>query len=382
MEIIFITSIAIIAYIYIGYPLLLMVFSTLLAHPVKKPAKDIYPMVSVIVSAYNEEKNIEAKVVNLLELDYPRDKMEIIVGSDGSTDETYRIIKKLAEENKIRYAVSFQRIGKPAMINKMVKDARGEIFVFADARQKFDRGAVKELVRCFADAEVGAVSGELIIQDKDTGSGRGIGLYWEYEKLLRKMESSMGSMLGATGAIYAIRKDLFRYLPKNVILDDVFTPMNAIMSNKRAIFEPAARAYDVVSETTGKEFARKVRTLVGNFQIFGLFPEAFHPFKSPIAFQLFSHKFLRLFVFYLLVLTLVSNIFILNRGPIFVLALFLQVIFYGIAFFGYLLEKSGTRLGGALRVFFIPYEFCALNLAAVVALRLHLSGGMRVTWEK
>ncbi|PIY82041.1 MAG: hypothetical protein COX96_05020 [Candidatus Omnitrophica bacterium CG_4_10_14_0_2_um_filter_44_9] len=380
MEILFITSILIIAYTYFGYPLLLMVFSALLVNPVKK--KDITPMVSIIVSAYNEEKNIESKVANLLELDYPRDKMEIIVGSDGSTDETYRIIKKLAEENKIRYAVSFQRAGKPAMINKMTKDARGEIFIFADARQKFDRAAVKELVKCFGDANVGAVSGELIIQDKDTGTGCGIGMYWEYEKLLRNMESSIGSMLGATGAIYAIRKDLFRYLPGNVILDDIFTPMNSIMAHKRAIFEPAARAYDVVAETTGKEFTRKVRTLVGNFQIFGLFPEAFDPFKSPIAFQLFSHKFLRLFVFYLLVLAFVSNIFILNRGAIFVLALFLQVIFYIAAFLGYLLEKSGAKLSGASRAFFIPYEFCALNLAAVAALRLHLSGGMPVTWEK
>ena len=380
MIILFIVSIAVILYTYAGYPIILLLLAAVGSRPVKKG--EIYPYVSILLSVYNEEKNIEARIKNLLELDYPREKLEIIVGSDGSTDETYKIIRRLADENNIRYAVSFQRIGKPAMINKMAKEARGDIFVFADARQKFERNVLKEFVKCFADEEVGVVSGELIIQDKEKGAGRGIGLYWNYEKALRRMESNLGSMLGATGAIYAIRQELFRYLPNNVILDDVYIPMHAIMLKKRAIFEPAAKAYDIVASTTKKEFGRKVRTLVGNFQIFSIFSEAFNPFKSKIAFQLFSHKFLRLWMSYFLILTFISNIFLLSKGSFFVLAFFLQIIFYSLALSGYVFEKLGIKISGIGRILFIPYELSALNAAAVVALFKFSGGRVDARWEK
>jgi cellulose synthase/poly-beta-1,6-N-acetylglucosamine synthase-like glycosyltransferase len=377
----FFISLIIVAYTYIGYPLILALASLVAARPVKR--EDIFPVVSVIISAYNEEKNIESKINNLLALDYPRDKMEVIIGSDGSTDDTYRLIKKYAEENKIRYTVSFQRIGKPAMINKMAKDAQGDIFIFADARQRFERDSIKQLVRCFADEEVGAASGELIIEDKETGTGRGMGLYWQYELALRKMESDIGSITGATGAIYAVRKSLFRYLPEDILLDDVYTPMNVFMQGKRVIFEPAARAYDTVSETTQKEFVRKVRTLAGNFQIFAQFPEALNLFKKGwAAFQLISHKLMRLFVPYFLILALFSNFFILKNGSFYVLALFLQIIFYGTAFMCYALEQMGAKIQGALRLAYVPYEFCVLNYAAIVALYAYRSGRAGVQWEK
>lgn len=381
MELIFFSSLFVVAYTYIGYPLALVFLSSTAARPVAK--REIFPDVSIIISAYNEEQSIETKINNLLTLDYPRDKTEIIVGSDGSTDETYNILKKFAEEKGVRYTVSFQRIGKPAMINKMTKDARGEIFVFADARQRFERDSIKKLVQNFGDEEVGAVSGELIIEDNVAGAGRGIGLYWQYEKALRKMESDIGSMIGATGAIYAIRKDLFKYLPEDILLDDVYTPMNALMSGKRVVFEPQARAYDTASATAGKEFARKVRTLAGNFQIFSLFSDMLNPAKKGwLAVQIASHKLLRLLVPYFLLLALISNIFIFKKTDFYGLALFLQVIFYGVAFLGYVFESAGLKLSGALRILYVPFEFCALNFAAVVALLAYKSGRMDVRWEK
>lgn len=381
MTVIFFLSLAVIAYTYLGYPLILAVMSFIFVRPVHM--EEIFPVVSVIISAYNEEKNITTKIDNLLKLNYPRDKMEIIIGSDGSTDDTYRLIKKYAEENHIRYAVSFQRIGKPAMINKMVKDARGEIYIFADARQRFEPDAIKKLVRSFADEDVGVVSGELVIEDKKTGAGAGLGFYWEYEKVLRKMESRIGSMVGVTGAIYAIRKEFFRYLPENIILDDVYIPMNALMMDKRVVFEPEALAYDTVSETTGKEFGRKVRTLAGNFQIFSLFSDVLNPFKkSGLAFQLISHKLMRLVVPYFLALAFLANIFLLQKEAFAALALFLQILFYGAAFLGYILEKAGVKMPGILRMLYVPYEFCALNFAAVVALSVHVSGKAEVRWEK
>lgn len=381
MEILFIASLFVVAYTYVGYPLALAFLSSVAARPVAK--REIFPDISIIISAYNEEQNIEAKINNLLTLDYPRDKTEIIVGSDGSTDETYTLLKKFAEERGVRYTVSFQRIGKPAMINKMAKDARGEVFVFADARQRFERDSIKKLVQCFADENVGAVSGELMIEDNVAGTGKGIGLYWQYEKALRKMESGIGSMIGATGAIYAIRKDLFKYLPEDVLLDDVYTPMNALMSGKRVVFESEARAYDTASATTEKEFSRKVRTLAGNFQIFSLFSDMLNPAKKGwLAVQIVSHKLLRLLVPYFLLLALVFNFFIFKKADFYASALFLQVIFYGVAFLGYVLESAGLKLSGALRILYVPYEFCALNFAAVVAFFVYKSGRMDVRWEK
>lgn len=380
MLILFYISLGVIFYAYFGYPLLLMFWKLIGNKPVMK--KDILPMVSVLISVHNEERHVEEKVKNLLEADYPQDKMEIVVGCDGSTDQTLAIIKRLAEKNKIRYCVSLERIGKPAMLNKLAQEAGGEIYVFADARQRFDRRAIRELVRCFGDENVGCVSGELIIEDTGEGSGRGVGLYWNYEVWLRKMESDTGSMLGATGAIYAVRKEFFHSLPEDVLLDDIFTPLNAIMARKRAVFEPAARAFDVASKSTEKEFMRKVRTLVGNFQIFSLFAEAFNPFRSPVAWQLFSHKFLRLTLSYFLALFFISSVFLARDGLPYRVILFLQVAFYALAVVGHCLEKTRTRISGVPRLAYIPYEFCVLNAAAVVALFKYLSGGIDIRWDK
>jgi cellulose synthase/poly-beta-1,6-N-acetylglucosamine synthase-like glycosyltransferase len=369
-----------ILYIYLGYPLLLWLWKIFGAKPVVKG--DILPTVSVLISVHNEEKNVEARIRNLLEADYPRDKLEILVGCDGSTDGTRRIVERFAGENAIRPYISSERIGKPAMLNKLARQAGGEIFVFADARQRFDAGAIRALVRCFNDPKVGSVSGELVLEDRGGGTGRGMGLYWSYEVWLRSMESATASMLGATGAIYAVRREFFHGLPETVLLDDMYTPLTAIKAGKRAVFEPAARAFDVVSETGEKEFTRKVRTLAGNFQIFSMFKEAFNPFRSPIAWQLFSHKFLRLTVSYFLVLLFAVNVSLAVNSLPYRMLLALQVIFYGLALAGYLMERSRKELPGAARILYVPYEFCVMNAAAVVALFKHVSGGLDVRWKK
>jgi len=380
MTILFSISLGVILYTYFGYPILLVVWNRLAGKPVAK--KDIFPAVSVLVSAHNEEPNIERRIENLLEADYPRDLVEILVGCDGCTDGTVRIVERLAETRAIRFRVSPERIGKPATLNALAREAGGKIFVFADARQRFAPAAIRELVRCFGDERVGCVSGELVIEDRGAGAGRGVGLYWSYEVWLRKMESGVGSMLGATGAIYAIRRELFREAPSDVLLDDVYTPMNAIMAGKRSVLEPAARAFDTASESVEKEFNRKVRTLVGNFQIFSLFRPAFNPFRSSIALQLFSHKLLRLALPYFLALFFILSVHLAWRGPLYLLVFTAQVIFYGAACAGFVLERSHAKLRGVLRAVYVPYEFCVLNAAAVAALCRYLSGGMDVKWRK
>ncbi|MGE5280660.1 MAG: glycosyltransferase family 2 protein [Deltaproteobacteria bacterium] len=381
MLFLFFLSLGIVVYAYIGYPLILAAWAALSGKPVRK-AVDHEPKVAVFISAYNEQEIIRARVDNLLSLDYPREKLEIFIGSDGSTDDTYRILKELADKKSIRYAVSFIRRGKPAMLNKMVKDSEAEIFVFADARQTFDRFAVRELVRCFADPRVGAVSGELAIEDQEAGTGKGLGMYWAYEKALRRMESRVGSMLGATGAIYAVRAKSFIFFPEDIILDDVFEPLRMVLAGWRVIVEPGARAYDRMAPTAQREFVRKVRTLAGNFQIFGLLPELFDPRRSPVAFQLFSHKFLRLIVPYFLVLFLMANFFCLVAGRGFLYVFVAQVVFYVLALLGYAMEKADLRVRGALRLLLVPYEFCSLNAAAVSAFERYACGKARATWEK
>jgi|WetSurMetagenome_2_1015567.scaffolds.fasta_scaffold09814_4 poly-beta-1,6-N-acetyl-D-glucosamine synthase len=376
----FYVSLGVILYTYFGYPMLLMIRKLVACKPVAK--QDIRPTVSVLIPAYNEELHIEARIKNILRADYPRDLMEILIGCDGCTDETVRIVERLAETRTIRFRVSRDRIGKPAMLNVLAREAGGKIFVFADARQRFEPEAIRELVRCFGDEQVGCVSGELVIVDRGDGTGRGVGLYWSYEVWLRKLESATGSMLGATGAIYAIRREFFRDLPNDVLLDDVYTPMRAIMAGKRSVFEPAARAIDTASESVEKEFTRKIRTLVGNFQIFSLFKSAFNPLRSPIAWRLFSHKLLRLALSYLLVLLFVLSIRLAGRGFPYLLALVAQIAFYGVACAGGILEAFHVKVRGALRAVYVPYEFCVLNAAAVVALYRYLSGGIDVKWRK
>jgi cellulose synthase/poly-beta-1,6-N-acetylglucosamine synthase-like glycosyltransferase len=381
VQFLFLFSLLVVFYATIGYPLVLWLLAMMFRKPVTKAEGT--PYISILLSAHNEEKNIAARIDNLLALDYPREKMDIIIGSDGSTDETYRILKKLSEEKMIRYAVSFQRIGKPAMLNELAKDAKGAIFVFADAGQRLDPSAVKELIKCFADEEVGCAAGDLLaIEDKEPGSSEGAESFGNYEKALKEMEGSIGSILDTGGALYAIRSDFFKYLPQNLLLDGVFTPMNAIMADKRAVYAPAAKAYSAASEMTQKEFVHKVRAFVGSFQIFSIFAEALNPFRSKIAFQLFSHKFLRLAMPYFLILLFISNIFIMDKGPFFASVLSAQIIFCVLALLGYFLRNSGVRVSGALKVLYVPYEFCALNAAAAVALFAFLSGGLDVKWGK
>ncbi|HAJ56730.1 MAG TPA: hypothetical protein DCL35_03045 [Candidatus Omnitrophica bacterium] len=304
MKFLFVISLLAVFYTYAGYPLILFIMSLLSAKPVKK--RDVYPPVSIIVYADKDEKNIEAKVSGLLGLDYPRDKMEIIVGCDGATDEVYRLLKKYVDENQIRYAVSFQPVGKPAMINKMAKDARGEIFVFIDTRQGFERGIIKELTRCFADDAVGAVSGELF-EKKGAAVAKEEGLLRWYEQTIREMEGGLGLVLSARGAVYAVRKPLFRYFPAGITAEDPYTFINAIMLDKKVVLEPSARAYGSMPQAAA----------VPELEIFSYLSEVSdRTKKAKIAFQLVSRGIMRMATPYFLALALLSGIFLLfAKGP-------------------------------------------------------------------
>jgi poly-beta-1,6-N-acetyl-D-glucosamine synthase len=375
--------VGVVFYTYAGYPIALWAVSHILTKPVMKKA--IQPSVTIVLAAFNEAKFMEQKLKNLLELHYSKDRLEILIGSDGASDETDRIVGQFQSE-KIRFFRFVKNLGKAHVLNALVHEAQGDILVMTDTRQRFDPDAIQMLVRNFADPKVGCVSGELHFEaGSATRTSSGMGSYWNYEKFLRRKESDIGSMLGATGAIYAIRRNLYPTVPPGTLVDDMFIPLAIIQKGHRAVFEPQAKAYDQPSEEGAQEFKRKVRTLAGNYQIFSNFPELLIPGKSPIGLQLVSHKLLRLLIPFCLMGIFVINL-ALAKNPMFLIFLQIQIAFYAFSLLEAIHErwmsrrnrKGSRRLG----IGYLPYTFCLLNYSALVGLYGYVTGRQKSNWEK
>jgi poly-beta-1,6-N-acetyl-D-glucosamine synthase len=346
-ELVFWASVAFVLYVYFGYPLIITLWKRIAGKPVHKASYE--PMVTLVVVAYNEKANIRKKIENCLSLDYPSDRLEIMVSLDGPTDGTEVLMFKLACQG-VQLLYSPKHKGKATAINNAAEKARGEILVFVDARQTLDQHAIRELVANFADPTIGAASGELILVDaQNREASDGVGLYWRYEKFIRARESAVHSVMGVTGAIHAIRKTLFRPLSEGTILDDVAIPMSVVLAGGRVIFDSSARAFDQVASHPEMEYRRKVRTLAGNFQLLAIMPRLLLPWRNPVFFQFYSHKIARLFVPYGLLLMYVSNIFLLRKP--YGAFLVLQTIWYALALLGYftcIQSSSGSRQLGLL----------------------------------
>jgi poly-beta-1,6-N-acetyl-D-glucosamine synthase len=346
-----------VVYTYAGYPFILWFRSKFWLLPISFDA--ISPSVSIVIAARDEAQNLETKIGSLRSLDYPNDKLEIIIASDGSSDATPEILERYSGPS-FKAAIFRERKGKASALNHAVKLASGDILVFTDARQRLEAESVRNLVKSFADPEVGCVSGELMLGEPSTSAASGLGLYWRVEKKVRELESCTGSVIGATGAIYAMRRDLFREMPEGTILDDVFQPLHAIGSGYRVTFEPTARAWDKIYEQSSKEFKRKVRTLMGNYQLVRIAPWLISP-KNPILFRFVSHKLCRLFVPIALIALLIASGFaegLFYRG--FLLA---QVVFYAFA-----LVPTAGPLGLFGKIAGVARSFILLNAAAAVAM--------------
>ena len=343
VQAVFWASLLVAAYVYVGYPLLLAVWSRLAPRPVRRAGWE--PTVSLLIAARNERDTIARKIDNCLSLDYPPHKLQIVVSLDGPTDGTDRVVREHAVAVDVVGSVRHQ--GKAAALNRAVAAATGEILVFCDARQRIDPHAVRELVADLADPSVGAVTGELVLVAEDgREAADGVGLYWRYEKALRSMESRIHSTVGASGALYAVRRSLFVTLPDETILDDVMVPLRVVLGGKRIVFEPRARAYDRVCPPKS-EFDRKVRTLAGNFQLVTLMPEVLRPWRNPVFLQFLSHKIGRLMVPYCLVLLLASNL--LLREGLYLLFLAGQTTWYLLASAGALVDRTRRRPELALK---------------------------------
>jgi cellulose synthase/poly-beta-1,6-N-acetylglucosamine synthase-like glycosyltransferase len=349
MDGVFWASTFVIFYIYLGYPLLLAVWARLLPRPTRKApfsAITSWPSVSVVVAARNEAPRLPDRVTNLLELHYPGTR-EIIIVSDGSTDGTVETLRDFlnlrgTDTAEVR-VMEVPAGGKPLALNAGVAAASGEILVFADARQRFSPNALMELVANFADPRVGGVTGELVL-DCESGSGsdssvaEGVGLYWKYEKWLRRKESAIWSTLGATGAIYALRRSLWSPLAAATLLDDVLVPMRAVLQGSRIVFEERAIAFDRAAADAEVESRRKTRTLAGNYQILGQEWRLLLPIVNPVWLQYMSHKVGRLVVPWALLCAFISSIFLASSSWFYAAALTVQLAFYGLAGVGAWLE--------------------------------------------
>jgi cellulose synthase/poly-beta-1,6-N-acetylglucosamine synthase-like glycosyltransferase len=358
------------------YPLIIVVWAALFPRRIQKRYQNL--PVSVVIAARDEEDAIEARIENLLGQDYPRDLVEIIIVSDGSGDRTVALAR--AFEN--RGVIVLQTpgpVGKAGALNLGVARASADIVVFGDARQRFGPNVIAELVSMFNDRTVGAVSGELIIEPTGAGGNvvqEGVGLYWEYEKLIRRSESAAASVVGATGSIYAIRKSLFEPLAERTLLDDFIIPMRIVLAGYRVLFMRKARAYDSSAATAKKEFARKVRTLAGNFQAVALEPRLLHPGRNPVFFQFVSHKLARLAVPYFCVTALVASALV--PGVFYAVLFWLQLLFVG----GGLLARTPLGRAPMGRVFRLSWTFTVLNAAAVAGLWVFVTGRERAVWKK
>ena len=362
-----------IVYTYALYPLFILAAARLRRRPAPPvQADDRLPPVTMVIVAYNEEHTIEAKLANCDRLDYPRHLLEILVVSDGSTDRTDEILRL---SSGIAFIEADGHFGKPHQLNRALAKARGEIVVFSDARQIYRPDALRMLVRRFADPRVGVVSGELILRDPEDAAAEQIGLYWRYEKLLRGAESRVDSTLGATGAIYAIRRELAAPIPDDMILDDVEIPLQAFRKGYRVVFEPQAVAYDRPSADIGTEFRRKVRTLAGNYQLFARNGWLLLPWRNRIWLQTVSHKLFRLLVPYAMAAVLVATAQL--DGLAWRMLFLAQVCCYVV---GIAALRSATlrrnRPAGFLAV------FLSLNAAAVVGLYRWLVGTADVRWRR
>jgi cellulose synthase/poly-beta-1,6-N-acetylglucosamine synthase-like glycosyltransferase len=370
MKLLFWICFALTAYAYFGYVIWLWVFVRLRRRPILK--NRITPRISIIIAARNEEANLPAKLENLRLMDYPPDRIEIVIASDGSTDSTASILSEQAPY--IIPVILENSHGKACALNEAVKRATGEILVFLDTRQFVEPNAISELTSCFADPHIGAASGELLLETIDGApSADALGIYWKIEKAVRKLESASGSVVGVTGAIYAIRRELYTEIPTGTILDDVFIPMNVAHQGRRIVFEPAAIARDRLFSEKGKEFSRKVRTLTGNYQLLRLAPWLLSP-ANPLLFRLISHKLLRLFVPLFMLVMLVASA--AAGGPLYSAIFWLQVFFYFLAVLG-MLNPSSRRF----KPIAIAGTFVMLNAAAALAFYNFVAGRNKV-WTR
>lgn len=376
LQIAFWASVAGLAYIYAGYPLLVAALGRWCGRRVYTEFRPRHVSVALVV--HNEARNIRRKLDSLLAMTHAECLSEILVGSDGSTDETCDLVRTYPDA-RVRLCAFADRRGKPAVLNDLLAQCAGEIVLLTDARQEMDPDCLTQLLANFADPSVGVVSGELILRASRTATtaAEGIGFYWTYEKFIRKAESRFRGVPGATGACYALRRELYRPIPDDTILDDVAIPLQVVAAGGRCVFESRARVYDDPSQSPQQEAVRKRRTIAGAAQLVRKFPQWLSPFRQPLWFEYVSHKVLRLASPLLLVTVLATNA-ALSALPAYAGLLILQGLFYLSAAAGWWCQRAGRRAA----VFGPSLMFLTLNWTTAQALWDACRSRYQVTWKK
>ncbi len=364
--VIFLASSAFLLYVLAGYPALLAVLAKRFTRPIHK---EFLPLrISIVVPVRNGGRWVEPKIRSLLDSDYPAELLDILIVSDGSTDDTDAIVESFGD-TRVKL-LSLPAGGKATAVNRGLEQASSEVVVLTDVRQPFDPAALRKLVACFADPTVGVVTGELVIREGNTREEYNTGLYWKYEKWIRKNLNRIDAMLGATGSIYAIRRSAVAPIPADILLDDVYLPFAAVWKGFRIYFEDEAKAYDLPTSLQS-EFKRKVRTQAGVYQIIRYFPALLWPGNRRFI-HFFSHKFGRLLLPFALILIFLSSFGLppLWRG----LALASQFVFYVAALADPVVPERTTvkRLSAVIRAFtvLVAAAFCSLTIFVMPAQRL------------
>jgi cellulose synthase/poly-beta-1,6-N-acetylglucosamine synthase-like glycosyltransferase len=370
MRVLFWTSLGIVLYTYFGYPLYIWARSRVAPRQVRQGEN--CPTVSVVLAVRDGVKLIRQKIEHLLSLDYPADKIDIIVVSDGSSDGTNEILNSF-NHPRVHIVICPEHGGKAVALNRGIQEASGEILLFVDIRPWLDQGAVRQLMTNFADPTVGCATGELILREAnhDAGTRAVGGLYWRYEKWIRKCEARVDSPLGVYGGFYAVQRKLATEFPSGTILDDMYQPLAIIRRGYRSVIDDRARVIDTWPATAAGEFSRKVRTQAGNFQLLQLAPWLLTR-ENRLWMELISHKLLRLVVPWLLATLFVAS-FWLSSSPSYEAFLIIQSIFYLAALLGWIWHPPVLKsLTGPTSAFLL------LNAATVVGLFRFIKYGREI----
>lgn len=369
-DLVFWISVATVIYTYAGYPLTLLALRLFVRRPIRRAP--IFPSVSLLIPAYNESPAIERKIRNALALDYPAERLEIVVASDGSTDDTAAIAQHLADGRRVRVLAFPCNRGKMATLNASVPQLGGDIIVFSDATALLYPDALRQLVPSFADPDVAAVSGRYtVIKAGDVCTGASEDLYWKYETSLKVLESDAASTVGGHGHLYAIRRELYPYPADTVINDDYVIFSSVLAKGYRAVYEPAAIVYEEAREMTG--FGRRVRIVAGNIQQVREATRLIHPLRSLPLFFFVSHKLARLLVPWAMFAALTANLFLLGR-PLYRGAICAQAAFY-------LLAASGALWRLRPKILMLPFYFSMINAAAFLGFYHALTRRRGMAWE-
>ena len=366
--------IALVAWAYAGYPLLTALLARRYGHTPYRDDGECEAM-TVVVAAFDEEARIAARVRDILEQDYPADRLQVLVVSDGSRDDTARTAASVGD-GRVRVLDLPHNVGKAAALTLALRQVDTPLVAFTDVRQKFAPGALRALCAPFADPSIGAVSGELVIAPAGHGTGEGVGLYWRMEKRLRSDEARLGWLHGVSGSIHALRRALFVPIPAGTVLDDMWMPLQVLRSGHRVWMSREALAFDRASVGVDEEFQRKLRTLAGNWQLVARLPWLLNPFANPVFFAWFSHKFLRLLVPWALLAALAASAF--ADGALYRTLFGLQLLAYAAALAGLVLPRVAARLP------LLPAasSFVMLNFAALLSLPASLAVDPSRLWKK